>query len=190
MQKVKSQKPDIVMFMATAITESQMCLMKKKELGLEMPFICNGGWACDPSYLQAGADTLEGMITICPTFPNKATPPEWIKYSLEQCKKDYSDEPWMGQELGWAWSMVPIMAEVLELAQSRDRNKIREAGSKLDIHDVMATRYLVKQGIAFDENGRIAKKYQGVLLVQWQNGKPVCVYPEELALAKPMWVVK
>lgn len=189
-QKVKSQKPDIVIFMATAIPEAQICLMKKKELGVTTPFICNGGWAADPSFLQVGAETLEGMITICPAFPNKLTPPEWIKYSLDQCKKDYSDEPWVGQELGWGWEMIPIMAEVLEQAKSRDREKIRDAASKLDIHDVLATRYMPEQGIAFDETCRIAKKYQGVVLVQWQNGKPICVFPEANAVEKPSWVVR
>jgi branched-chain amino acid transport system substrate-binding protein len=190
MQKVKSQKPDIVIFMATAISEAQICLMKKKELGLEIPFVCNGGWAADPSFRPVGAETLEGMITITPAFPAKETPPEWIKYSLEQCKKEYSDEPWVGQELGYAWTLVPIMAEVLEQAKSTDRNKIRETASKLDIHNVMATRYVPEQGMAFDETGRIAKKYQGVLLVQWQKGVPICVYPEKSALAKPTWVVR
>ena len=29
-QKVKSQKPDIVIFMATAIPEAQICLMKRR----------------------------------------------------------------------------------------------------------------------------------------------------------------
>lgn len=190
MQKVKTSKPDIVVFMATAISEAQICLMKKKELGIQTPFICNGGWACDPSFRQVGAETLEGMITITPAFPNKFTPPEWIKYCLEQCKKEYADEPWVGQELGYAWTMIPIMAEVLERAKSTDRKKIREVASKLDIHNVLATRYTAKQGISFADTGRIAKKYQGVLLVQWQKGKPICVYPKENAVAEPIWVVK
>lgn len=190
MQKVKSLHPDIVIFMATAISEAQMCLMKKKELGIDIPFISNGGWAADPSFLQVGAKTLQGMITITPAFPNKLTPPQWIKYSLEQCKKDYSNEPWVGQELGYAWTMVPIMAQILEQAKSRNRDKIREVASKLDIHNVLATRYTVKQGMAFGKNNRIAKKYQGVLLVQWQNGRPICVYPKAEAVAEPIWVTK
>ena len=154
------------------------------------PFVCNGGWAADPSFRQVGAETLEGMITITPAMPDKETPAEWIKYSLEQCKKEYSDEPWVGQELGYAWTLVPIMAEVLEQAKSRDREKIRETASKLDIQKMWATQYVPKRGMAFDETGRIAKKYQGVLLVQWQNGKPICVFPEANAVAKPLWVVR
>jgi branched-chain amino acid transport system substrate-binding protein len=189
MQKVKMTKPDIVAFMATAISEAQMCLMKKKELGITTPFVCNGGWAADPSFQQVGAQVLEGMIIITPLFPNKLTPQDWITRSLNQAAKEYAKEPYVGQELGYPWGMIPIMAEVLEKAGSTDRKKIWEAARKIELINVPATRYCPKQAISFDETGRIAKKYQGVMLVQWQNGVPQTVFPEELAVAKPKWVV-
>ena len=53
-------------------------------------------------------------------------------------------------ELSFAWNQVPIMAEVLERAGSRDRKVIREAAMKLDIKNVMATRHVVGQAMAFD----------------------------------------
>jgi branched-chain amino acid transport system substrate-binding protein len=190
MQKVKTLNPDIVVFMATAISEAQMCLMKKKELGITTPFVSAGGWAVDPSFQQIGAEVLEGMITITPAFPNKLTPQEWITRSLNQCRKEYSNEPYAGQDLTWAWTMVPIMAEILERARSTDRNVIWETARKMDIHDVMATRYIPKQGMAFDKDGRMAKKYQGIYLVQWQGGVPRTVYPNDIATAKPIWVLK
>ncbi len=96
----------------------------------------------------------------------------------------------MGQELTHGWSMIPVMAEILERAGSRNREAIREAAQKLDIHDVPSTRQLPKQGISFDEKGRIAKKYQDVLLVQWQGGVARTIFPRELALAEPVWPKK
>jgi len=116
------------------------------------------------------------------------TPPEWIDAVLTQCRKEYSDkETWVGQELSFAMTMVPIMAEVLERAGTRDRNVIRETAKKLDIHDVMATRHIVGQGIAFDKDNRIDEKYRGSLLIQWQGGKPIPVYPPNLAVKDPVW---
>jgi branched-chain amino acid transport system substrate-binding protein len=96
----------------------------------------------------------------------------------------------MGQELSYGWTMVPIMAEILERAGSRDRKVISDTAHKLDMENVIATKHTAGQGMAFDESGRIAKKYQGILLVQWQGGKPVPVYPPSLALAKPVWGAK
>jgi branched-chain amino acid transport system substrate-binding protein len=137
-----------------------------------------------------GAEFLEGFLTLTNSFPHKFTPPEWVKRTLDQCRKEYSDEPFMGQELTHGWSMIPVMAEALERAGSRNREAIREAARKLDLHDVVSTRQLPKQGIAFDEKGRIAKKYQDVLLVQWQGGTARTIYPSSVALAEPVWPKK
>ena len=130
------------------------------------------------------------MLTMTNSWPHKLYPPDWVKRTLDQCKKDYSDEAFMGQELAHGWSLIPVMAQVLELAGSRDHEAIRAAAHKMDIHDIPATRGLPKQGIAFDPNGRISKKYQDVILVQWQGGVAKAVYPPQLAVAKPIWVAK
>ena len=190
MQKIKNLNPDMVAFSSLAISETQMCMMKRKELGIKVPFMYSGGYGADPSFRQIGSEFLEGNICYAAFFPHKLMPQDWIKRSLDQCRKEYSDEPWMGQELGFAWTMVPIMAEILERAGSRNHQAIWEIARKLDIHDVPATRAIAKQGIAFDEKGRIAKKYQNILVIQWQGGIPHTVYPPELALAKPVWPKK
>ena len=190
MQKIKNLDPDMVVFSSLAISETQMCMMKRKELGVKVPFMYSGGYGADPSFRQIGAKFLEGNICFAAFFPHKLMPRDWINRSLDQCRKEYSDEPWVGQELGFAWTMIPIMAEVLERAGSRNRQTIWETAHKLDIHGVMATRALAGQGIAFDEKGRIAKKYQNLLVIQWQGGVPVTVYPRGLALAKPIWPKK
>ncbi len=187
MQKIKNLNPDMVIFSSLAISETQMCMMKRRELGIKVPFMYSGGYGADPSFRQIGAEFLEGNICYAAFFPHKFMPQDWIKRSLDQCRKEYSDEPWMGQELGFTWTMIPVMAEVLERAGSRNRQVLRDTARKMDIHDLPSTRALPKQGIAFDETGRIAKKYQNLLVIQWQGGVPVTVYPSELALAKPVW---
>jgi branched-chain amino acid transport system substrate-binding protein len=186
MQKVKTLNPDLVIYMGDALSEIQMVMMKKKELGIKVPFFCGGGWLGDPS-LKFGGEYLESWIALTPSFPHKLTPPEWIQGALAQCRKEYSDEQWVGQELSFAFTLVPIMAQVLEQAGTRDRKVIRDVAAKMDIHDVMATRHIPGQGMAFDETGRIAEKYRKALLIQWQGGKPVVIYPPELAEAKPVW---
>src|SRR5208337_4041092 len=102
MAKVKQTNPDLVIYMGDALTEIQMCMMKKKELRIRVPFFCGGGWLGDPSLKFAG-EYLESWIALTPSFPHKLTPPEWIERSLAQCRKEYSkDEAWVGQELSFA----------------------------------------------------------------------------------------
>ena len=146
MQKIRRLNPDIVPFSSLAISETQMCVMKRKELGIKAPFMYSGGYGADPSLRQIGTDFLEGNICYAAFFPHKLTPKDWIDRSLAQCRKEYSDEPWMGQELGFPWTMIPIMAAILEKAGSRDRQAILRAGRELDIHDVSATRALPEAG--------------------------------------------
>lgn len=190
MQKVKTTNPDIVVFSATAIAECQMLLMKKKELNVKIPFVCNGAWIADPTFRQIGTDVLEGTITVCAYFPNKKTPQEWLDRSLKQCAKDYTKEPYVSETLGYPWATVPVLAKVLENAGARNRKAIWEAARKLDVHDELCTSYFPKQGIAFDDTGRIAKRYREVTVVQWQGGTPKTVYPTAVAQAKPIWVYK
>ncbi len=190
MQKVRTLYPDIVLYGATAIAECQMCLMKRKEFGINIPFVGMGAWGMDPSFRTIGADALEGLTAFTGNFPNKLTPKEWVTRSLEQCKKEYSNEPFIAQELGWAWATIPIIALVLEQAGSVNNNAIRETALKIDVKDSIYTRYFPKNGIAFAPTGRIAEKYQGLQIAQWRNGVPLVVYPDELAMEKPVWVYK
>jgi branched-chain amino acid transport system substrate-binding protein len=39
--------------------------------------------------------------------------------------------------------------------------------------------------LKFEDNGRRAGA--GLLIVQWQNGEPMVVYPPSSAMAKPVW---
>ena len=193
-QKVKAKNPDVVMFFASAISECQMILMKKKEMGINIPFIGNGGWACDPSFAAVGAETLEGFTTFTPCFPNKKTPQVWLDYLMAQSKAEYSDEAYPAQELCWPLTMYPIIATGLEQAGTLDRHKLWEVFRKMDLppgNTVLGGlnpgAMLAGQAVAFDETGRIAKKYQNVVVVQWQSGRPKTIWPPDLAMASPLW---
>ena len=144
----------------------------------------------DTSYAQVGAGVLEGMIGIMPIFENKKTPQDWVSRALKQSEKEYGKEAWMGQELAWGWVLVPAVRLVLEKAGSTDPEKIWKAAHALDVKNVPETRFSVKQGMAFQKNGRVAQKYQDVVLVQWQGGVPRTVFPADIAVAKPIWVKK
>ena len=147
-------------------------------------FLASSGYLGDPN-LRFGGEWLDSWIGICPMYPTKQTPADWTKHVLDQVKKEYSDEPWIAQELGFGMNMVPIYAEALERTGKRDRKAIAETLRKMDLKNVVATSNFPAHGCAFDETGRLAKKYHGVTLIQWQNGKCITVYPDNLALAKP-----
>ncbi len=50
MQKIKNLNPDMVIFSSLAISETQMCMMKRRELGIKVPFMYSGGYGADPPF--------------------------------------------------------------------------------------------------------------------------------------------
>jgi branched-chain amino acid transport system substrate-binding protein len=46
-------------------------------------------------------------------------------------------------------------------------------------------KYFPGGRVKFDDNGR--RVDADVVVVQWQNGVPVTVYPTDAAVAKPIW---
>ncbi len=187
--KIKNANPDLVVFDIGARNENQVFLMKVKEMGIKSILSAAGAEIME-STLRPMSDLLDGVLGTGPSFYHKLFPQDWIKRTLDQVRNEYQEEAWVGQNLTRGWLSIPVVAYLLEQTGSRDRNVFREAARKLDIHDVLATRAFSGQGIAFDEHGRIAEKYQNFLIMQWQKGTAVPVYPPNLAMAKPILVKK
>ena len=84
MQKIKTLNPDMVIFSSLAISETQMCMMKRKELGIKVPFMYSGGYASE-TLLPAdrGGISEEGNICYAAFFPHRLMPQDWIKRSLD-----------------------------------------------------------------------------------------------------------
>ena len=67
----------------------------------------------------------------------------------------------MGQELTHGWSLIPVMAEALERAGSRNREAIREAALKMDIHDVHGNEVASKTGHCFRSKRSYSEEIPG-----------------------------
>jgi branched-chain amino acid transport system substrate-binding protein len=76
------------------------------------------------------------------------------------------------------------LAAGLELAASRERRALGTALHKLDVTDGPA-RFFPGARVRFDEQGH--RIDAGLLVIQWQNGIPVTIYPPEAAVAAPLW---
>ena len=77
-----------------------------------------------------------------------------------------------------------IFKDALEKAGAPDRRKVAAAIREMDTTTGPA-RYFPGGRLKFEANGRRADA--GILVVQWQNGEPITVYPPGSALAKPIW---
>jgi branched-chain amino acid transport system substrate-binding protein len=181
-QKVRSSRPDLLLLLPTAISDDKMCLEKLHEFGLgrgRVPVISNGAHIGAPDMLKnLGKDLLEGVMTVVAN---------WGAKGQEDIMKEFTaktGEPWITQDSISTYGDILILKEALEKAGVADRRKVAEAIRAMDTTEGPA-RYFPGGRIRFDENGR--RVGADVVVVQWQNGVPVTVYPPASALAQPIW---
>lgn len=181
-QKVRSSRPDLLLLLPTAIPDDKLCLEKLHEFGLgrgRVPVISNGAHIAAPDMLKnLGKDLLEGVMTIVAN---------WSIKGQDAIVKEYTQktgELWPTQETMSVAGAMLIFKEALEKAGSADRRKVAAAIRAMDTTDGPA-KYFPGGRVKFDESGR--RVGADVVVVQWQNGVPVTVYPTESAVAKPIW---
>jgi branched-chain amino acid transport system substrate-binding protein len=80
------------------------------------------------------------------------------------------------------YSEVYMIKEALEAAKSTDKDKVRDAIAALNIKGGPAGSVWPCNCVQFDPTGRSATNK--AVLVQWQDGKPITVYPDAVATAK------
>jgi branched-chain amino acid transport system substrate-binding protein len=181
-QRVRAARPDLLLLLPTAISDSKLLLEKMNEFGLgrgRLPTVSNGAAMGEPDLsANMSAEQLEGVMSIVANWNVKGQ--EALSTEFEA----RSGEPWLTQNPICAYGHVWILKTALEAAGSADRNAVAQAIRAMDVTDGPA-QYFPGGRIRFDERGR--RIDAGLLVIQWQNGEATTVYPAEAALAAPVW---
>ncbi len=179
-QKIRSTRPDVMFFSATALPDSIQVLQKMKEFGVRLPIMGNGVWLLMPETVRAvGRELIEGVMSSVGAHPLKG------QDALVDRFKKRTGEPFMVQDALMAYVHVWVIKEAAELAKSTDPRAIREAVTRLDLTSGPAAAALVPGRIRYDERGR--RVGATTIIVQWQDGEPFTVAPAEFATRKPLW---
>jgi branched-chain amino acid transport system substrate-binding protein len=64
---------------------------------------------------------------------------------------------------------------------------VNAAIRSMDVRDGPAL-FFTGGRVKFDETGK--REGAQIMIVQWQNGEPVTIYPPEAAVAQPIWPKK
>ena len=181
-QKLRAGKPDFVLLQSTNVGDDKLLVEKFAEFGLsakKMPLVGGGGHWCVPELLKLTApENVEGLIVALANWPGKAAA-DIDRRFIERTK-----EPWFGHDSIFAYAHVMILKEAIERAASGERHKVAAVLRAIDITDGPAK--LFPDGrLAYDEKGR--RKGAKVSMVQYQNGRPVLVFPESIAVNAAIW---
>jgi branched-chain amino acid transport system substrate-binding protein len=133
-------------------------------LGRDAEFVYGASqWEPELVMLRAG-----GLIPIAREYPG-------AREFFEAYRKEFPGADFSYHSAG-GYGGCQILVEAIKRAGSLNGEKIREAILKMDLHTVYG-------GFKVDAAGfQVAHK---MVAFQWQDGKKVIVWPEELAPGKP-----
>jgi branched-chain amino acid transport system substrate-binding protein len=182
-QKVRSARPDLLLFMPNAISDAKLGLEKINEFGLgqgKIPTVSFSITIAEPDMLQSvSPDVVQGIMTIVANWGSKGH-----EDLIAELKAKYK-EPWMTQNVISTYGDMWLMKAALEKAGKADRLAVAQG---LRTMDGGPSKHYPGGQLKFDEKGR--RVGAGVVIVQWQSGVPVTVFPPDLALAAPFWPKK
>ena len=181
-QRVRASRPDLFLLLPTAVSDTKLLIEKMNEFALgrgRLPTVSNGSAMGDPDLAaNMPAELLEGVMSIVANWSTRG------QESIAAEFIERSGEPCITQNPICAYGHVWILKEALEIAGRADRNAVADAIRGMDLTDGPAA-YFPGGRIRFDELGR--RIDAELLVVQWQGGEPVTVYPESAAVAAPVW---
>lgn len=182
MQKVRSTRPDFLLFISTNLSDLKLGLEKMAEFRLGkgvIPTIGNGAANGSPEVLKAmSADLLEGYIFSVADWAMKGQ-----EAIIEAFKKKFN-EPWMTQDSITGYGDMWLLKEAVERAGAADKMKVNEQLHSMDLKDSPAN-IAFPGPVKFDAAGR--RVDAPLVMVQWQNGVPHTIYPTDRATAVAKW---
>lgn len=182
-QKVRAARPDLLFFLPTVISDAKLILEKMNEFGMgqgKVPTISFGIAIAEPDMLKTmSPELLEGVMSAVGSWGSKGH-----EALIAELKAKYN-EPWMTQNAISTYADMWVIKAALEQAGKADREAVAQALRTIDLGP---SKYYPGGQIKFDGMGR--RVGAGLTIIQWQKGVPVTVYPDDLAMAKPIWPKK
>ena len=164
------------------MSDTKLLIEKMNEFALgrgRLPTVSNGSAMGDPDLAaNMPVELLEGVMSIVANWSTRG------QESIAAEFIERSGEPWITQNPICAYGHIWILKEALEIAGMADRDAVATAIRGMDLTDGPAN-YFPGGRIRFDEHGR--RIDAELLVVQWQNGEPVTVFPDSAAVAAPVW---
>src|SRR4029078_13599552 len=99
--------------------------------------------------------------------------------------KKKTGEPWPTQHFVTTYGDILIFKAALEAAGKADREAVAVALHAMNLTGGAPTYFPGTGKLKFAENGR--RECASLLIVQWQKGVPITVYPAKDALSPPIW---
>lgn len=173
--KIRTSGADLV-FPVSYFNDAILIIRTMKQQNLDIPTVGGAAGYIIPDFKKGLGDLVEGVYSIAPANYD-ALPSVAEKY-----KKKYG--AFMPHEALMYGAAFQHMVKAIEVAKSRDPEKIRDAIAALKKCDGFSAG-LPGGCTAFDANGLTSTG--SPVFVQWRGDDIVTVYPPEMAKAPAFW---
>src|SRR5262245_24999427 len=170
---VKAANPEVLVAVSIRLDDLVAITRKMKELDLNVKMLASLPYGLLPEFQQRLGKDAEFVYSATfwePALPNPGNPEFVAAYETE-----FKRPPAVQSANSYAGCQ--IFAEAVRRAGSTDSDKLRDA--------VLALRTRAILG-DFAVDGRCFQVGQKAVTIQWQDGKKVVVWPNEVAPGKPL----
>jgi branched-chain amino acid transport system substrate-binding protein len=174
--KVKQANPSILLFEAGL--KAPLVAKGVRELGLDLKLLYPGTYAVYKQFYDGlGAKYGENVISITQWVPGENYPANYgptEDWFVSQYKKDYNADPGYPAGIGFTQGLV-LQAAMEKSSKPLDSDAVRQASNSVSF-----TGFYGDFAIDPTTGWQTGHKMSAL---QWQDGKPVCVYPDKVAKA-------
>lgn len=177
-QKILASNPDAV-FSVAYVTDGVLLMRALKSAGSTIPVVGGVGGYITPDFKKALGDQVNGVLSVDTSDPDK----------YGDIAKAYQDKygVLMPQEAHDNAAAVYVFAEALENHPTTDSEVLAKA-LRSGTFSSGAAGSMPGGKVKFDETG--ANVFAKPLMVQWQQGDLVGVWPPDVTSHKPEWTGK
>lgn len=180
-QRARRARPEVALVVTASTADLKTLLTALRQVGItpaNTVMGSNSPGSLVPETLNVlSKDALNGYLCMAAVWGSEDR-------SIEERWRAYSGQAWMGGEPSYGYGNIWAIAQAIEKAKSADRSKVAEA-LRAGISGGVA-HSMFRGDLKFDNRGR--RTGFEPMLVQWQDGVPVPVYPDNIASAKPVQV--
>lgn len=179
-RRVVQTKPDLV-FLGGPTAAAILVVRTLRSLGYEGPVVgLGGGGILNKGFAEALGDDVNGVLSMAAW--NWDMPYQGVSDVDQRYRKRFN-QPFMPQEAGESYTAVWVIKEAMERGRSSKPEDVANALRQLDIPSGPAS-FMPGGKVRFNEVGLNAPTFP--MMIQWQDGVPKGVWPQEVQAAKPI----
>jgi branched-chain amino acid transport system substrate-binding protein len=177
--RLADQDADLILLSGSP-ADASLIVKALRDRGIDTPIMGFGGAFVVPTFADVMGDGVEGLFAV--SAWNWDLPLDGVEASAKTYESEHGE--FMPMEAGESWVDVYLLAQAMEESASCDPEDIASALRDIDATSGAASA-MPGGRVKFDADGTNPSAIP--VLIQWQDGSPRTVWPEDYQAAEPIF---